>query len=159
MKDRHWLTERCHRLQEDGPGPSGVLLVSDAGPIAEHEHTTRGAPYGEGVAGKGRLRSHWFKSRRDLIPHVAQFQNHTHRVPVNDAIDWAHVRPFDSTWRQTNRRRGRGQKPLPPGGDCSLDIAAGDFRGNAKKRGNAGSDFSQGNTLAKLVPYQPRSLV
>jgi len=159
MKDRRWLTERCHGLQKDRPGAGCILLVSDAGPIAEHEHTARGAPYGEGAAGRVWLRSHWFQSRRDLIPDVAQFQNHAHRVPVHHAIDWAHVRPCDSAWRQTNRRRGGGQKPLPPRGDCSLDIAAGGLRGNAKKRGHAGSDFSQGNTLAELVPNQPGSVV
>jgi hypothetical protein len=86
-------------LQKDGPGTGGILLVSDADAIAEHEHTIRGAPYGEGAAGRVWLRSHWFQSRRDLIPDVAQFQNHAHGVPVNDAIDWAHVRPFDNTWR------------------------------------------------------------
>jgi hypothetical protein len=48
MKDRHWLAERCHGLQQEGPGAGGILLVSDAGAIAEHQHTARSAAYGEG---------------------------------------------------------------------------------------------------------------
>ena len=48
MKDRHWIAERCHGLHQEGPGAGGILLVSDAGAIAEHEDTARGAAYGEG---------------------------------------------------------------------------------------------------------------
>ena len=99
MKDRHWIAERCHGLQQDGPGAGGILLVSDASAIAEHQHTIRGASYGEGPAGRVWLRSHWFEPRRDLIPDVAQFENHAHGVAVHDAIDRAHVRPFDGSWR------------------------------------------------------------
>ena len=159
MEDGDRLGEKCHRLQEDGAGAGGILLVTNADAVAEDEDATGGGPYGEGVAGNGRVAPYRFQPRRDLIADAAQFQKHAHGVAVDDAIDRAHFRPCDPIGRQRNGRRGGGQKRLLPRGDYSLDIAAGELRGDTKMRGHGGSDFSQRSALAELAPDQPRSFV